>query len=74
MFAPLPFLYRIVVSVLAVLTCLGLGAWLTFVAELPVLTSVGAGVGAALGLVASYVLVHDFHHRQTQRVVVRRHD
>jgi hypothetical protein len=56
---PLPPLYRWVVCTLALLVCVGLGAWLGWSLPVPVLAPTGALVGAALGVVIIGVLLHD---------------
>jgi hypothetical protein len=55
---PLPLIYRWIVCVLALLACVGLGAWLAF--KLPVsLITGGAAIGAALGVVVVMLVLHD---------------
>ncbi|GAB2880052.1 hypothetical protein [Nocardioides pacificus] len=75
MLGPLPHLYRIALVVAAVTVFLAVGAWVAQFTPIPLLASVGAGVGAAAGLVAAYLLVHDFSHqghRSTARHTPRR--
>ena len=60
MLGPLPPLHRWVVGLLAVVACVGLGAWLAAVTPIPRLPRAGAGVGAALGAVVVALLLH--HH------------
>ena len=60
MLGPLPPLHRWVVGLLAVVACVGLGAWLAAVTPIPLLPRAGAGVGAALGAVVVALLLH--HH------------
>lgn len=71
MLGPLPRLYRFVLAVIAVVVFLGAGAWIAQFTALPMLASVGAGVGAAIGLVAAYLLVHDFTARPEHRSTAR---
>ncbi len=59
MLGPLPRLHRWIVCVLALVTCIGVGAWLAFTLPIPVLAGSGAAVGAALGVVVVLLLLHD---------------
>ena len=59
MLGPLPRLHRWIVCALALVTCIGVGAWLAFTLPIPVLAGSGAVVGAALGLVVVLLLLHD---------------
>lgn len=59
MLGPLPPLHRWVVCALALLACIGLGAWLAFTLPIPLLATAGAGIGAALGCVVVMLLLHD---------------
>jgi len=63
MLGPLPALHRWTVAVLAVVACIGLGAWLASFLPVPLLAPAGAGLGAALGLVLVLLLVRDHRHR-----------
>jgi len=47
------------------------GVWLVSVTGLPALLAAGVGWGLLAGLLLTYVLLHDFHHRP-QAVRVRR--
>jgi len=60
---PLPTIYRIVVIACALVTCIGVGAWLA--AKLPGegLAGSGAGIGAALGALLAVLLVREFRPR-----------
>jgi hypothetical protein len=58
---PLPRLYRIVVSVVAIMVFAAGGAWAAYTLPYPFLLSVGAGIGLAVGGVCTFVLLHDFH-------------
>ena len=61
MLGPLPTLYRVVVSVCALLAFVGLGVWTTWLAPDSALASLGTGLGAGLGIVAVVLLLHDPH-------------
>jgi membrane protein YdbS with pleckstrin-like domain len=56
---PLPKLHRWIVCAVALVTCVGVGAWLAFTLAVPVLAGSGAVVGLALGLVVVLLLLHD---------------
>lgn len=75
MLGPLPTLYRVIVSVCALLAFVGVGAWLAFTLPVPLLAGAGAGIGAGIGVVAVLLLVHDFHHHGAtpHRVRTARH-
>jgi hypothetical protein len=55
---PLPRIYRIVVTVTALLLFVGAGGWAAYTVPYPILVSAGAGVGLAVGGVVSYLLLH----------------
>lgn len=60
MLGPLPKLYRVVVSVVAVLVFAGLGAWAAFTLPfIPLLAPAGASIGAGLGIIAVALLLRD---------------
>lgn len=69
MLGPLPPLHRWVVCVLALLACIGLGAWLAFTLPVPLIATAGAGIGAALGCLLVVLVLHDgdAHPRTTAR-------
>jgi hypothetical protein len=67
---PLPTIYRIIVSVCALAACAGLGAWLTSRLPGSFLAPTGAGIGAAIGVVAVLLLLHDSDHDRQRRVHV----
>jgi hypothetical protein len=75
MLGPLPKIYRVIVSVCALAACVGLGAWIGTFLTVPVLAGTGAAVGAAIGLVAVALLLHDFPapRPRPNRVHVRTH-
>jgi hypothetical protein len=50
----------LVVAALAVFV--GIGAWLGAEPAVPVRMAGGIAIGVALGLVATFLVVHDFHH------------
>ncbi|MGZ4437167.1 MAG: hypothetical protein ACXVYY_20240 [Oryzihumus sp.] len=63
MLGPLPTKYRLVVTLCALVAFMGLGAWVAYTLDLPVVVGVGAEIGAALGAIAAAVLVHQPHPR-----------
>ena len=69
MLGPLPPLHRWVVSLLALIACIGAGAWLALNLPVPLLASEGAAVGAGLGLVVVGLLLHE---PSTRSVAARR--
>lgn len=75
MLGPLPTLHRYVLVLAALVVCLGIGLWFGAMPEIPLNLRVGLLAGAATGVAAAFVLVHDFHHRQQARTarVRRRH-
>lgn len=58
MLGPLPTLYRVVVTLTALLVFVGGGAWAAYTLPYPILISAGASVGLAVGAVATYLLLH----------------
>lgn len=64
MLGPLPTLYRVIVSVCAVLACVGLGAWLAHTLPIPLVAGAGAGIGAGIGVVVVLLLTRDFGDRE----------
>lgn len=62
MLGPLPTFYRVVVSVCALLSFVGIGAWLSFLMSGTFVASVGTGLGLGLGVVAVLLLLHDSEH------------
>lgn len=61
MLGPLPRLYRVGVSLAALVVFVAGGAWAAFVLPIPLLVSAGASVGLALGVVCAYLLLHEPH-------------
>ena len=68
---PLPRLHRILVVTTSLLVGLLSGVWLVHVTGVPTLIAAGVGWGLLAGLLLTFVLLHDFHHRP-QPVRVRR--
>lgn len=58
MLGPLPRLYRVIVSLAALLVFVGGGAWAAFMLPYPTLVSSGASLGLAVGAIITYLLVH----------------
>jgi len=61
----LPQVYRIIVSVVAIAVFVAGGAWAAFMLPYPILLSVGASSGFAIGGVCVFLLLHEFHHVST---------
>ena len=72
MLGPLPPLHRLLVSVLALVACVGVGAWLAFTLPIPLVAPTGAAIGAVLGGGVVALLLHDGRHRPTAPVRGRR--
>lgn len=75
MLGPLPKVYRVVVSVCALVAFVGLGAWIGYFLPVAAVAGTGAGVGAAVGMLAVMLLLHDFdaRHPRAHRVHARNH-
>lgn len=71
MLGPLPKLYRVVVSVVALLLFVAGGAWTALMLPYPILVSAGASVGLAVGALMAYLLLHETHHAPRQVPVQR---
>lgn len=74
MLGPLPKVYRVLVCVIGIALFVGLGAWAATFLRLPDVAMVGASIGAGLGVVAVFVMLHDFHlddGRRSPRVAGR---
>jgi hypothetical protein len=71
-FGPLPPLHRLLVVATALIVGMLSGIWLVHVTEVPALIAAGVGWGLLAGLLLTYVLLHDFHHRPTPVRVRRR--
>lgn len=63
MLGPLPYLHRVLLVIVAISVCTGIGAWLGLFPTFPIDIALGAFLGLAAGTAAAYLLVHDFHHR-----------
>ncbi|WP_028472020.1 OapA N-terminal domain-containing protein [Nocardioides alkalitolerans] len=63
MLGPLPRLHRRVLVAVAVLLFLTAGVIAGLLSTVPLVMPVALTTGAALGLAAAFVLVHDFSHR-----------
>ena len=78
MLGPLPAIYRVVVSVCALLAFIGLGVWVSYLLPESFVAPMGAGVGAGIGAVVVLLLLTDFEHRRPghrapNRVRIRSH-
>jgi hypothetical protein len=70
---PLPSLHRWVVVGVAVAAFAGLGIWTALVVPaLPTFGMAGAGMGALVGALAAFVLLHQAHQPRRVRVQARR--
>jgi hypothetical protein len=72
MLGPLPALHRLVLVLAALVVCVGIGLWLGAVPEIALNLRVGLVAGAAAGVAAAFVLVHDFHQQRGRTARVRR--
>ena len=73
MLGPLPTFYRVVVSVCALLSFVGIGAWLSFLMPGTFVASIGAGLGLGLGAIAVLLLLHVPQNSGGHGVRVRSH-
>jgi uncharacterized membrane protein YeaQ/YmgE (transglycosylase-associated protein family) len=65
-------MHRWIVCIVALVGCIGVGAWLAYTLPVSDVIASGALVGAALGAVVVALLLHDFRpHPRPARV--RRH-
>jgi membrane protein YdbS with pleckstrin-like domain len=71
-FGPLPRLHRLLVITTVLVVAVGSGVWLTQFTPIPFAAVAGAAWGALAGMLLSFVLLHEFHHRP-RTVRVRRH-
>jgi xanthine/uracil permease len=62
-FGPLPTLHRVVLVLAALGVGIGLGAWSGAMPQVPVTLESGIALGAVVGVVTAFVLLHDFHRR-----------
>jgi fatty acid desaturase len=72
MLAPLPPLYRDLVVGIVLVIGIVAGTWITLVTSGSAVAGAGVLLGAAAGLLAAFVLVHDFSHRAQPARVTRR--
>lgn len=72
MLGPLPTLHRFVLVLAALVVCVGIGFWLGVMPDVPLNVRAGLLAGIAAGVAASFVLVHDFHQRQTRPARARK--
>jgi len=74
MLGPLPRLYRVIVSAVALVVFVAGGAWAAYMLPYPILLSAGAGVGLAVGGLCTFFLLHEFGHSAVvHRSSIRRH-
>ena len=71
MLGPLPTFYKVVVAVCTFLAFLGVGVWAAVLMPDTVLAPVGTGLGAGLGVVAAFLLLHAPDNDDHRRVRVR---
>lgn len=72
MLGPLPRLHQVVLVLASVIVFVGLGVWVGAHPQIPVVVSVGAMLGAALAMAASWLLLHQPHQHQ-RRLAQRAH-
>jgi hypothetical protein len=72
MLGPLPSLHKYLLVLAAVVVCGGIGFWLGAMPSIPLNLRAGLLVGAAAGVAAAFVLVHDFHQQQRRPARARR--
>ena len=72
MLGPLPALHRFVLVLCALGVGIATGAWLGLTPDVPMNVRLGLLGGTGAGLVAAFVLVHDFHEQWGQPARVRR--
>ena len=65
MLGPLPRLYRVIVSVIALAVFVAGGVWAAIMMPFAILVSVGASSGLAIGGLCAFFLLHEFHHAPT---------
>lgn len=66
MLGPLPVLHKFVLVLSALAVFVGIGVLLGAMPEVALNVRLGLLVGAATGVAAAFVLVHDFHQRERQ--------
>lgn len=72
MIGPLPRLHTLLFIVVVLAVGVGLGAWIGLLDTVPVVVTTGIAVGIGVAALASFVLLHDFHHRRVHVARVRR--
>ena len=72
MLGPLPALHRFLLVLGALVVCVGIGLWFGAVPEIPLDLRAGLVAGAAAGVAAAFVLVHDFHEQARAAARARR--
>ena len=72
MLGPLPTLHRFVLVLAALVVCVGIGFWFGAMPDVPLNLRAGLLAGTAAGVAAAFVLVHDFHQRQTRPARARK--
>jgi hypothetical protein len=65
---PLPPLYRWVVCILALVACIGAGAWLAATLPVPLMATTGVAIGVALGVVLVGLLLRGSGHARPRRM------
>lgn len=68
---PLPRLYSLLILATLLASGVGLGAWLGFHDETPVVVTTGIAIGVALAGFTSWLLLHDFRHRSSSQQPAR---
>lgn len=66
MLGPLPTLHRFVLVLSAIVVFAGIGIVLGVMPEVALNVRLGLLAGAATGIAAAFVLVHDFHQRESR--------
>lgn len=74
MLGPLPYLHRLLLVLVAIIVCTGIGAWLGLLPTIPVGVSLGVTAGLLAGGGAAFLLIHDFQHNQGAGVARVRRD
>ncbi|HSE72772.1 MAG TPA: hypothetical protein VLA97_18545 [Nocardioidaceae bacterium] len=67
----MPRLYRLIVSAVAIVVFAAAGIWAAIMFPYPRLISVGATIGLALGVLCTYLLLHQFHNAPDSQPVRR---
>lgn len=72
MFGRLPLFHQGVVLLFTLVVGILSGAWIAHFTSLEIAVSAGAFLGGVAGLLAAYLLIHDFHASRLRRRTVRR--